>query len=290
VAGSGAGADIAVLFDWDAWWGLETTYGLPRNDFDYPRIVTDHYRPLLEAQHAVDLVSSHCDLSRYRVVVVPNAYLVSDRFTEALERFAHDGGTVVCSFFSGVVDPDNQVRQPAYPGAFRRLIGSYIDEYWPARDGETFTVRFADGSTAGCDWWQDSIQPETARVLAWYDSGFLAGRPAIVDNAFGSGRVRYLGTRLDAAALRDVLLAAVREAGVSRLVPEAPAFVEVTRRTGEHADFLFLLNHSDTETVTVPVPAKGLDLLTGAAVDGHVALGPLAAAVVRLDPTAPDAQ
>ncbi|EFL28413.1 beta-galactosidase 1 [Streptomyces himastatinicus ATCC 53653] len=31
-AGTTAHADIAVLFDWNAWWGLTETNGLPRND------------------------------------------------------------------------------------------------------------------------------------------------------------------------------------------------------------------------------------------------------------------
>jgi beta-galactosidase len=279
--GSDSRADVAMLFDWDAWWGLETTHGLPRNDFDYTRIATDHYRPLLEGHYAVDLVCQDSDLSRYRVVVVPNAYLVGDRFVDALERRVHNGGMLVCSFFSGVVDAHNQVRQPAYPGAFRRLVGAYVDEYWPARDGETFEVRFADGSSSVCDWWQESIHPETARVVASYASGFLAGRPAIVDNAFGSGRVVYIGTRLAEGALRDTLLGAVRAAGVTPVI-HAPAFVEATRRVNERAEFLFLLNHSDTEAATVDVPGEGLDLLSGTAVNGSVFLAPLDAAVVRL--------
>jgi beta-galactosidase len=279
VVGSISPADVAVLFDWDAWWGLDLTYGLPRNDFDYARIVTDHYRPLLESHYAVDLISFDSELGRYRVIVIPNAYLVSDRFADALERFVERGGTLVCSFFSGVVDLNNQVRQPAYPGAFRRLVGAYIDEYWPARDGETFDLTFADGSagspTARSDWWQDSIHPETARVVASYASGPLSGRPAIVDNAFGAGRVLYLGTRLEETALRDTVCGAVRAAEVARLVDDAPAFVEAARRGG----FLFLLNHSDTETATVHIGVKGRDLLSGAEVDGSLVLGPLAVAV-----------
>lgn len=279
--GADAHADIAVLFDWDAWWGLETTYGLPRNDFDYPKIVTDHYRPLLECHYAADMISFDSDLSRYRVVVVPNAYLVSDGFTGALERFVDSGGTLVCSFFSGVVDLDNQVRQPAYPGAFRGLIGAYIDEYWPAREGETFDVTYADATTATCDWWQESIHPETAKVLASYTSGFLNGRPAVIENALGAGRVVYIGTRLEEAALRGTVCGAVRAAGVSRLVESAPAFVEVARRFNEQAEFLFLLNHSDTEAATVSFQGYGVDLLSGTPVDGSLVLAPLAAAVVR---------
>ena len=286
-AGAVSHADIAVLFDWNAWWGLTETGGLPRNDFDYPRIATDHYRPLLEAHHAVDTVSLGSDLSRYRVVVVPNAYLVDDAFTDALTRFTESGGTLVCSFFSGVVDPHNHVRQPAYPGAFRGLIGAYIDEYWPARPGETYLLTRADGSTATSDWWQDSIHPEGARVLASYTTGALRGRPAILEHTVGRGRVVYIGTRLEADALRDTLLDAVAAAGVAPLLDHAPAHVEVTRRTGDDAEFLFLLNHSGTETVRVPLPADaadGIDLVSGAKTDGTVELAPLAVAVVRTEP------
>ena len=281
VAGAESRAHAAVLFDWDAWWGLETTHGLPRNDFEYAQIVTDHYRPLLEAQYAVDTVSFDSDLSRYRVVVVPNAYLVSDRCVAALEAFVQSGGTLVCSFFSGVVDTNNQVRQPAYPGAFRALIGAYIDEYWPAREGETFDVRHVDGSTSVSDWWQESIHPESARVLASYASGLLAGQPAILENSFGAGRVVYVGTRLEAAALRETLLDAVRAAGVPRLVEDAPESVEAALRSTLDTEYLFLLNHSETQEAVVSIGAGGVDLLSGAAVNGSVRLAPLAVVVIR---------
>jgi beta-galactosidase len=280
VAGCASRAGVAVLFDWDAWWALELTHGLPRNDFDYPALVTDHYRPLLTAQYAVDLVNFDADLSGYRVLVIPNAYLVTDRFVAAVERFVADGGTLVCSFFSGVVDETNQVRQPAYPGALRRLLGVWIDEYWPARDGESFAVRFADGSHGDADWWQDSIHLETARALAWYASGPLDGRPAVVENSVGAGRAVYLGTRLAGPALRDVVLGAVRAAGVAPVVTGAPSFVEATRRDGDGVEYLFLLNHSETETATVPIATPGVDLLSGAAVVDRVQLPPLAVAVI----------
>ncbi|WP_433043026.1 beta-galactosidase [Dactylosporangium sp. CS-033363] len=278
VGSCSSSAHVGLLFDWDAWWGLEVTHGLPRNDFDYAWIAESFYRPLLEAHYAVDLVSFGSDLSPYRILVVPSAYLVHDGFAAALEEFTEAGGTVVISFFSGVVDRDNQVRQPAYPGAFRRLIGAYIDEYWPAREGETFEVEFADGTTATADWWQDSLHPETATVLGEYTTGDLAGRPALIRNDFGAGRVVYLGTRLEPSALRDTLLSAVRAAGASPVLEGAPPYVEATRRDR----YLFLLNHSDARTATVTVPGPGVDLLTGAAVEDAVVLAPLAVAVVDL--------
>ncbi len=280
-AGSGSTAEIALFFDWDAWWGLTETHGLPRNDFDYPALVTGHYRPLLHAHHAVDLVCADSDLSRYRLVVVPNAYLVGDRFTRALEEFVTGGGIVVCSFFSGVVDENNQVRQPAYPGAFRTLIGAYIDEYWPARPGEEFAVAFADGTTCAADWWQESIHPQTASVLASFAGGDLAGRPAVLANKLGAGRVIYAGTRLDRAGLAATLLGAATAAGIRPTVAGAPGFVEATRRSGERAGYVFLLNHSATEAAVIPVEPGGTDLITATPVSGTLTLPPLAVAVLE---------
>ena len=281
VAGSGSSAEIALFFDWDAWWGLTETHGLPRNDFDYPALVTEHYRPLLRAHHAVDLICSQSSLRRYRLVIVPNAYLVGDRFTRALEEFVTGGGTVVCSFFSGVVDENNQVRQPAYPGGFRTLVGAYIDEYWPARPGEEFTVAFADGTTCVADWWQESIHPETATVVASFTDGDLAGRPAILSNELGAGRVVYVGTRLNRPGLAATLLGAADAAGVRPVITGAPEFVEAARRANGRAEYLFLLNHSATESTVVGVESGGTDLITAAPVSGTLTLPPLAVAVLE---------
>jgi beta-galactosidase len=278
--GSGSRAEIALYFDWDAWWGLTESHGLPRNDFDYPALVTEHYRPLLLAQHAVDMACADSDLSRYRLVIVPNAYLVSDRFTRALDDFVTAGGTVVCSFFSGVVDENNQVRQPAYPGAFRELIGAYIDEYWPARGEERYEIGFEGGVTCTADWWQESIHPETAQVKARFESGDLAGRPAVLVNARGTGRVVYIGTRLDRPGLARTLLEAAAEAGISPVVAGAPEFVEATRRATETVEYLFLLNHSADAAAAVPVPPDGTDLISGTRVSGPLTLPPLAVAVL----------
>jgi beta-galactosidase len=280
VAGSGSRPEIALLFDWDAWWGLAESHGLPRNDFDYPALVIEHYRVLYQAHHAVDMVCSRSDLSGYRLVIVPNAYLVGDRFTQALEEFVTGGGTVVCSFFSGVVDENNQVRQPAYPGAFRRLVGAYIDEYWPARPGEEFSVSFADGTTSTAAWWQESIHPESAQVIGRFASGDLAGRPAALANDMGAGRVMYVGTRLGQEGLAAMLLGAASAAGVRPVIDNAPWFVEAARRSSGTVDYLFLLNHSATDSAVVLVEPGGTDLITGHMIGESLKLPPLAVAVL----------
>ncbi|MGJ6961849.1 beta-galactosidase [Streptosporangium sp. G11] len=281
VAGTTARAEIAVLFDWNGWWGLEEVAGLPRNDFSYTDTVMRHYRPLWEHHHAVDVVSPHGDLAPYKVLIVPNAYLIDDRGVEAVTEFARSGGTVVVSFFSGVVDECNRVRPDGYPGAFRHLIGARIDEYWPARPEERFTVRFAGGHTATADWWREDIHLETGTALATYADGLLEGRAAIVVNDYGSGRVVYFSTLLEEAAFGAVLLGQVEEAGVRSRFGDVPAHVECSVREDTGHEYFFLLNHDAERTAAVRLPGGGRDLLTGTPVGEEVTLPPLGAAVVQ---------
>ncbi len=286
VAGTTQRAEVAVLHDWQAWWALSETAGLPRNDFDYPAMLTEYYRPLLTGHLPVDLVSFGSALQGYRMLVIPNAYLVPDAFVAELTRFVERGGTVVCGFFSGVVDEANRVRQPAYPGAFRRLLGAYIDEFWPARPGESFDLVFSDGRTAVSDWWQDSITLESAVAVATYGSGLLVGRPAITENQVGRGRYVHLGTRLAPAELRRLLLAEAARVDVRPLVDDAPATLEVTVRSGAEADHVFLLNHDEQADAALLSPVSGVDLLSGEAVTAGepVVIAPLGVRVLRTAP------
>ncbi|HEX3513903.1 MAG TPA: beta-galactosidase trimerization domain-containing protein, partial [Trebonia sp.] len=159
-------------------------------------------------------------------------------------------------------------------------IGAYIDEYWPARADEEFPVRFTDGTTCTADWWQESIQPETAQVTARFTSGDLAGRPAVLVNKRGAGRVVYVGTRLDRPGLARTLLGAAAGAGIPPAVAGAPEFVEAARRATDSAEYLFLLNHSPAEAATVPVAPGSTDLITGSEVAGTITLPPLEVAVL----------
>ncbi|WP_229689931.1 beta-galactosidase [Microbispora bryophytorum] len=273
-------AEVAVLFDWNGWWGLEELWGLARNDFSYVDTVMRHYRPLWEHHYAADVVSPHSDLSPYKVLVVPNAYLMDDEGVNAVTEFARDGGTVVMSFFSGVVDACNRVRPDGYPGAFRRLIGAKIDEYWPARPGERFTVEFTDGRTATADWWREDIHLETGTALATYADGLLAGRAAVVANDFGAGRVVYFATLLEQDAFDRVLIGELTAAGVDNRFDGLPAHLECAVREDERHEYLFLLNHDAEAPVAVPV-GSGTDLLTGRSASGEITVPPLGAAVVR---------
>ncbi|MCG5212842.1 beta-galactosidase [Streptosporangium sp. KLBMP 9127] len=281
VAGSTAQAEIAILFDWNGWWGLEETFGLPRNDFSYVESVMRNYTPLWKAHYPVDVVSTASSLAPYKVLLIPNAYLIDDDGVARITEFVRAGGTVIMSFFSGVVDEFNRVRPDGYPGAFRELIGAKIDEYWAARPDEVFNVEFGDGRTATATWWRDDIHLETGTALATYRDGILKDRAAVVANRYGSGRVVYFATLLDEESFDTTLLQAVESAGAAKPFDGVPAHVECAVRRNDDHEFVFLLNHDAEVSTTVTLSAGGTDLLSGRTVSGDIELGPLDAVVIQ---------
>ncbi|TDC06371.1 hypothetical protein E1267_16590 [Nonomuraea longispora] len=167
------------------------------------------------------------------------------------------------------------------PGAFRELVGARIDEYWPARPHESFTVEFTDGRRATSTWWRDDLHLESGTALATYADGLLEGRAAVVENRYGAGRVVYVATLLEQAALDAVVLEAVESAGVRSRFEGMPARVACSLRGDEMYEYVFLLNHSGELRASVPLEGPGTDLLTGTPVARQVELGPLGAAVVQ---------
>ena len=278
VAGSGARNEVAMVVDWESWWGAELD-SHPTQDLRYLDQPHAWYRALWERGVGVDMVAPEADLTGYRLVLVPTLYLVTDAAAERVAEAARSGGaTVLVTYSSGLVDENDHIRLGGYPGAFRDLLGIWVEEFAPLRSGESVTLD--DGTTA--DLWTEVLHLRGAEAVASYADGRLPGIPAVTTNAAGAGRAWYVATRLDAAAvgaLTDRLLA---EAGVAPVAGTRPG-VEVVRRTAEDGrSWVFAINHTDEPAV---LEVRGHDLVADQEVGGSLEVGPGGVAVVREQPS-----
>lgn len=274
VQGSVVANDVALLFDFEAWWASELD-SHPHNGFSYRREAERLYVPLWRRGVGVDVVHPDADLSGYRLVLVPALYLVADGLAPRLEAFAAAGGTVLVTFFSGIVDVTDRVRLGGYPGAFRDLLGVRVEEFRPLRPGCAATL--SDGSRA-LDWSEDLSAPDAAARLTYAD-GVLAGRPAVTRRQAGAGSAWYVSCDLQPDAAASVLDAVLADAGVTALA-EADDALELTRRV--HADgraYLFAINHSGADAA---LHAGGTDLLTGAIHEARVVVPAGGTVVLRI--------
>ncbi|MEV4812236.1 beta-galactosidase [Micromonospora avicenniae] len=272
IRGSRVDAEVAILFDYEAWWGVELD-SHPSVDVTYLDRITALYDSLWRAGITVDVVHPSAELDRYRLVLVPTLYLTRDADTAALRRFVESGGTALITYFSGIVDENDHIRLGGYPGAFRELLGVRTEEFFPLREGDQ--VRLDDGATA--DVWTEWLHPEGAEVLASYADGPLPGVAAVTRHAVGAGAAWYLGTRLAQPATDRLVARLVAESGV-RPAAAAPAGVEVVRRRDGERSWLFVVNHTGDP---VRISAAGVDLLTGERCDGELLVPAGEVAVVR---------
>ncbi|MET9105403.1 beta-galactosidase [Streptomyces zhihengii] len=274
VRGSVVRAEVAIVLDYPAWWasGIEAH---PSDALDYQEEMQRWYRALWERGVTVDVVSLHSDLSRYRVLVVPTLYSVSDADAQRITDAAAGGASVLITFFSGIVDEHDRVRLGGYPGAFRELLGVRSEEFHPLQEHELLTLD--DGT--GADLWSEKIHCEGAEtVRAWAD-GPLAGSPAVTRRDVGDGAAWYVATRPERSGVDAIVGALLAEADVSPEVPGLPPGVEAVRR---HADdgsrFLFVINHTGAP---VEAPVRGHELLHDHEIQGRLRVAPWDTAVVR---------
>ncbi|KND25768.1 beta-galactosidase [Streptomyces acidiscabies] len=279
IRGSRTEADVAVLWDWQSWWAQNLAWR-PSEDADPRERADAFYEALYDRHLTVDFAHPESDLSTYPLVVVPALYLMTEAAGNNLRAYVAGGGTLVVSFFSGIVDEHDAVHDGAYPGALRDVLGLTVEEFSPLLAGETVRLTGADGAELTGDVWSEFVVPRGAETVWSFADGLAAGRPAVTRHRLGEGTAWYVSTRLGAEGLDTVLARAADDAGITPR--ELPRDVEVVRRSGENADYLFAINHTAGD-VKVPLESAGTELLTGDPASGHLAVPAGAVRVVRLD-------
>ena len=253
IVGTRVRSEVAIVMDWSNWWAVELD-SHPSTDVRLMETVLAHYRPLYDANVACAVVPPGADLSAYRLVVVPNLYLVGPADAANLTEYVRAGGTLVMSYFSGIVDRSDRVHLGGYPAPFREVLGLRVEEFWPLSDGGTVELTGDLGGTGSI--WSEDIDLEGAEQLAAFADGELASRPAITRHRLGNGTAYYCGTRPDSRTTRRLLDEARSVAGVEPALPDLlPGVQARTRYADDGTAYHIVLNHTD-EPVTVTVAGE----------------------------------
>ncbi|MEU0838852.1 beta-galactosidase [Streptomyces sp. NPDC005962] len=278
-------ARVGIVFDWESWWASEQD-SHPTSRLDYRQEALDWYSALLALGIRADVITAQDGLDRYEVLIAPVLHMVPAALAKELTRYAEQGGHLIATYFSGVVDENDHIWLGGYPGALGELLGIRIEEFGPLLDGETveidaLTGAASDGRATGTLWTDRiTVTDPGVEVLAQYRSGTYAGRPAVTRRAVGGGSAAYVSTRLGADGLAGLLPGLLAPAGVGSELPDgARGSVELAVRRGGGSRYLFLVNRTDA---TVPLTGLAGEPLTGGAGgDGALVLAPRGVAVLR---------
>ena len=268
------GAEVAIIHDTDARWAsqIDSHPSLDTNMMTETRLWHDAFYRL---GLTTDFCRSTDPLEKYKIVIVPMIYLMTDAGARNIQEFAAGGGTVLVTYFSGIVDENDHVLLGGYPGAFRDMLGITVEEFFPLLARESVSLdRFGSGTV-----FSDLGAARSATVVARYTGGATVGSPAVTRNSVGKGAAYYVGTMLSTEGALDLLNDVIRDAGIERGEPIGGE-VDIVRRSDGTQQWLFVINHgSSAEKVSV----SGHELLTGARVDGSITVPRGEVAVIRED-------
>jgi beta-galactosidase len=275
IKGTRVVAEACILYSHDNDWTLQQPMQ-PNKFFNLREHIQLFYNALHDRNILVDFARPTEDLSKYKIVFAPSLHLMAGGEADRLKLYVQNGGILVATFNTGLVDEHHIAPDNGYPHDLTDLFGLEVLEFDPLPPGEenhlTFRGAFPTSHMHPARLWCDIIEPHDCQVLANYAKDFYAGRPAMTMNTFGLGKAIYIGTMSHQHFYYDLIVWLRQLCNLHPLL-KVPDTVEVSMREKADTKVYFLLNHQNSP-VRIQFYKPMHDYLTGHTFSGNYDLPP----------------
>jgi beta-galactosidase len=268
-------AEVCILYSHENDWALQQPMQ-PNKFFNLREHIQLIYNALHDRNILVDFARPCEDLSKYKIVFAPSLHLLAAGEADRLKLYVQNGGTLVSTFNTGLVNEYHIAPSTGYPNDMTDLFGMEVLEFDPIPPGEenhlAFKGVFATSHLHPARLWCDLIEPKGCQVLATYSKDFYAGIPAMTMNVFGLGKAIYIGTMSHQHFYND-FVGWLRQMCNLHPLLKVPENVEVSMRQKDGVRVYFLLNHQNSP-VRIQFYKPMHDFLTGNTFSGNYDLPP----------------
>jgi beta-galactosidase len=268
-------AETCILLSHENDWNLKFNHQ-PNKYFNQREHIQLFYTALHDRNIPVDFARPTEDLSKYKLVIAPSLQLLAGGEADLLKVYVNNGGTLVGTFNTGLVDEHHIASDSGFPHDLMDLFGLEVLEFDPLPPGEENHLTLKGVLTAThlhpARLWCDIIEPKGCQILGTYAKEFYAGRPAVTLNEYGSGRAIYIGTMSHQFFYYDLIVWLRQICGIHPLL-KVPDMVEVSMRQRDNTKIYFLLNHQNSP-VRISFFKPMHDFLTGKTFTGNYDLPP----------------
>lgn len=283
IVGTLVDAQVAILYDWENIWVLDMAAAFQRDDKKIIPTVNKFYDAFWNRGIDVDLIGTQDeDFSKYKAIFAPMQYLVSEELGKKLEAYVKNGGTLLCTYMTAMVNENDLCHLGGWPGAgLRKVFGIWNEEIDTLRPDEFNTVRLTDGSTVKAIDYCELIHREGAKVLANYDSDFYSGMPALTVNNYGKGKAYYVAFRDEGAFTDKIVGEILSETNVhSAFDGDLPQNVTAHSRTDGKNIYVFVENYNRS-TVEIETTHTWITVDTDEKVTGKILLEPYETLIIK---------
>ncbi|MBU6408834.1 MAG: beta-galactosidase [Verrucomicrobia bacterium] len=268
-------SQACILYTHDTDWALQLP-NPPTKHFSLREHIQLFYNALHDRNIQTDFARPVDDLSPYKIVFAPSLHVLSPAEADRLKLYVQNGGTLVGTFNTALVNEHHIVPDSGFPGDLTDLFGLEVLEFDPIPPGDenhlTFKGAFPTSHLHPAKLWCDIIEPKGCQILAVYSKDFYAGKPAVTMNTFGLGKAIYIGTQSHQHFYHD-LIGWLRQICSVHPLLKVPENVEVSMREKDGMRIFFLLNHQ-ASPVRVSFYKPMHDFLTDTAITGNYDLPP----------------
>jgi beta-galactosidase len=268
-------AEVCILYSHENDWALQQPMQ-PNKFFNLREHIQLIYNALHDRNILVDFARPFEDLSKYKIVFAPSLHLLAAGEADRLKLYVQNGGTLVSTFNTGLVNEYHIASATGYPNDMTDLFGLEVLEFDTIPPGEenhlAFKGVFATSHLHPARLWCDLIEPKGCQVLATYSKDFYAGIPAMTMNTFGLGKAIYIGTMSHQHFYIDLVVWLRQMSGLQSLL-KVPENIEVSMREKEGTRIFFLLNHQNSP-VRIQFYKPMHDYLTDSSFSGNYDLSP----------------
>lgn len=261
-------AEVCVLLDWNNRWAIDYVQAGQMGRMKYMETVRAHYRCLWEKGIQVDFrdMRECTDLSGYKLVVAPMLFMFRGGIEDKLKDFVEGGGTLLMTYFSGMVDEHDLALLGGTPYGLQDVLGLQTTDLDALYPQDQQSLKLADGRQFAIGELCSLSDRVTAEVLGVYSGDYYSGRPCLTRNVYGRGKAYYLAAKVEQSGLQAIYAALAEELQLTPALPDAlPYGVVATRRS----NVIFLQNFSG-EARTVTLSASYTDLLTDKVCTGQL--------------------
>lgn len=260
LAGTTTRSQVAMIYDWDSQWAMEDSQGPRNKGLHYMETMLKYYRGFRKQGLNVDLIDMTCDLDAYKILAMPMVYMFKEGFAEKVRTFVENGGILITSYWSGIVDDTDRCYLGGTPHGLMDVLGLRSTEIDGLYDWEENQMVPETGNQLGltdtyiCKNLCDLVELRGAKPLMTYGSDFYQGYPCLTVNTFEKGNAWYVAADADEKFYADFLGKVVKDSCVSSgISEEIPDALEITVRERDNIKYYIYQNYG-TQAVKIPVP------------------------------------
>lgn len=240
-------SEVAIVYDYDSL----ASFRIQRQSIllDCQGEMKKLYKAFFDVNVPVDVIPSSADISKYKVVLLPQMIIARPEFQNRVKDFVNAGGTLVLTYRNAVKDVDNNLPfGENVPVGYRELAGVTVAETESLQEILAFPLigqGAFEGESGQGGIFRDMLEVTDAQVLYHYGDAFYTRYAAVTRKQHNKGMVYYLGCALDEAVTAKIMGTILADSHID-VIP-SDSGVEVVVRGGAQQRVRMLINHNAFE-------------------------------------------